>query len=89
MPGAAMRCKPSPVRSIEMAHRLCGAVTDTGGVQMLKYIAKLQTKMHGDEGATAVEYGLMVALIAGVIIGVVTLLGTTLQGVFTTVTGAL
>jgi pilus assembly protein Flp/PilA len=47
---------------------------------MLKLIAKFQTK--GDEGATAVEYGLMVALIAVVIVGVVTTLGLTLQGVF-------
>ena len=54
---------------------------------MLKLIAKFQTK--GDEGATAVEYGLMVALIAAVIVGVVTILGTTLQGVFQTVVNAI
>jgi pilus assembly protein Flp/PilA len=54
---------------------------------MLKLIAKFQTK--GDEGATAVEYGLMVALIAAVIVGVVTVLGTTLQGVFQTVVNAI
>jgi pilus assembly protein Flp/PilA len=39
---------------------------------MLRYIAKFQTKLASvmdarEEGATAVEYGLMVALIAGVI----------------------
>jgi pilus assembly protein Flp/PilA len=54
---------------------------------MLKLIAKFQTR--GDEGATAVEYGLMVALIAAVIVGVVTVLGTTLQGVFQTVVNAI
>jgi pilus assembly protein Flp/PilA len=54
---------------------------------MLKLIAKFQTR--GDEGATAVEYGLMVALIAAVIVGVVTVLGTTLQGVFQTVVTAI
>jgi pilus assembly protein Flp/PilA len=54
---------------------------------MLKLIAKFQSK--GDEGATAVEYGLMVALIAAVIVGVVTVLGTTLQGVFQTVVNAI
>jgi len=35
-----------------------------------------------DRGATAVEYGLIVALIAVVIIVAVTLLGTSLQGIF-------
>jgi pilus assembly protein Flp/PilA len=35
-----------------------------------------------DSGATAIEYGLLAALIAVVIIGAVMSLGTTLQGVF-------
>ncbi len=35
-----------------------------------------------DRGATAVEYGIMVALIAAVIITVVTLLGTNLSSMF-------
>ncbi|UER54603.1 Flp family type IVb pilin [Kineosporiaceae bacterium SCSIO 59966] len=38
-----------------------------------------------DEGATAVEYGLMVALIAVAIIAGVTLLGTNLQALFNSV----
>jgi pilus assembly protein Flp/PilA len=38
-----------------------------------------------EEGATAVEYGLLVALIAAVIITVVTTLGTTIQGAFQTI----
>jgi len=37
------------------------------------------------KGATAVEYGLLVALIAAVLITVVTLLGTNLSAVFTKV----
>jgi pilus assembly protein Flp/PilA len=37
--------------------------------------AWLQTNLRKEEGATAVEYALMVALIAVVIIGAVTLLG--------------
>ena len=37
---------------------------------------------HRDEGATAVEYGIMVALIAIVIIAAVTLLGTNLSDTF-------
>ena len=50
---------------------------------MLKLIAKFQSR--GDEGATAVEYGLMVALIAAVIIIAVTALGVNLNTVFTNV----
>jgi pilus assembly protein Flp/PilA len=42
-----------------------------------------------DRGATAVEYGLMVALIAAVIIPVVTILGGNLANLFTTVANAL
>ena len=40
-----------------------------------------------EEGATAPEYGLMVALIAVVIIAAVTLLGTNLQAVFNDIAG--
>ena len=43
--------------------------------------------MRDEEGATAVEYGLMVALIAAVIIGAVTLLGTNLSAKFSDVAG--
>jgi pilus assembly protein Flp/PilA len=53
---------------------------------MTKYIAKFQARLAArEEGATAVEYGLMVALIAIVIIVAVTLLGTRLSGLFNTV----
>ncbi|MGP8049500.1 MAG: Flp family type IVb pilin [Desulfobaccales bacterium] len=41
-----------------------------------------------DSGAAAVEYGLLVALIAVVIIASVTALGTTLSGKFNTVSTA-
>ena len=40
-----------------------------------------------ERGATAVEYGIMVALIAAVIITAVTLLGTNLSGLFNSVAG--
>jgi pilus assembly protein Flp/PilA len=44
---------------------------------------KLQSRIQNrDRGATAVEYGLMVALIAIVIIVAVTLLGTNLSSLF-------
>ena len=51
---------------------------------MTKALVKLQTAMttKREEGATAVEYGLMVALIAIVIIAAVILLGTRLSSLF-------
>ena len=42
-----------------------------------------------DRGATAVEYGLMVALIAAVIIIAVTAIGTNLSTLFSSVAGVL
>jgi pilus assembly protein Flp/PilA len=45
-------------------------------------IEKTRNYLRQDEGATAVEYGIMVALIAVVIIAAVYLLGQTLQGTF-------
>ena len=55
----------------------------------MKYIddlkARFTSRFSDSEGATAVEYGLMVALIAVVIIGAVALLGETLNTTFTDV----
>ncbi len=42
-----------------------------------------------EDGAAAVEYGLLVALIAAVIVGVVKILGTVIQGAFKTVCNAI
>lgn len=56
---------------------------------MLKHYVRLQNWMASDEGATAVEYGLMVALIAVVIIAVVTALGLGVQGKFQEVVTAI
>jgi len=45
--------------------------------------------MDRDRGATAVEYGLMVALIAAVIVTAVTLLGDKMNTIFTNVKNAM
>lgn len=59
---------------------------------MLSLIATLQTlgfsikdRVSSEKGATAVEYGIMVGLIAVVIIAAVSLLGGTLDGFFDTI----
>jgi pilus assembly protein Flp/PilA len=50
---------------------------------MLSRLIRLQERLqHPECGATAVEYGLMVALIAIVIIGAVSVLGTNLSTLF-------
>jgi pilus assembly protein Flp/PilA len=45
-------------------------------------IQKIKNFFKDEEGATAVEYGLMVALIAAVIVGAVTLLGGNVDNTF-------
>jgi pilus assembly protein Flp/PilA len=55
------------------------------GTVMLSQLVKFQVKvaaLRSDRGATAVEYGLMVALIAVVIIVAVALIGTNLSTMF-------
>jgi pilus assembly protein Flp/PilA len=54
-----------------------------------KFITLMLAGRDEEKGATAVEYGLMVALIAVAIILTVTALGQGLNGLFTTVTGSL
>ena len=61
---------------------------------MLKSYVALQTYLTGllnrdDRGATAVEYGLIVFLIAIAIVVAVTAVGTKLSGLFTTIAGDL
>ena len=52
-----------------------------------KFITLMIIGRDEEEGATAVEYGLMVALIAVVIIGAVTLLGGNLNALFNDIAG--
>jgi pilus assembly protein Flp/PilA len=64
------------------------ASSPTKGTEMLSRLVKFQAKaaaLRDDRGATAVEYGLMVALIAIVIIVAVTLLGHNLSILFNNV----
>jgi pilus assembly protein Flp/PilA len=63
---------------------------------MLSLIATLQTlgfnlktRLSSEKGATAVEYGIMVGLIAVVIIVAVSTLGGTLDGFFDTINDTL
>ncbi|MFQ5765034.1 MAG: Flp family type IVb pilin, partial [Rhodospirillales bacterium] len=59
-------------------------------LEMTSRISRLiQRLWQHDEGATAIEYGLIAALIAVVIIAAITLVGTDLTNVFNQVANAL
>jgi pilus assembly protein Flp/PilA len=64
-----------------------------GGEQMLHGLAKWfishATRLENERGATAVEYGLMVALIAAIIVATVALLGQDILAAFKTVLDAI
>ena len=49
----------------------------------------LKSLIERDDGVTAIEYGLIAALIAVVIIGAITIVGTELSATFTVISGAL
>ncbi|MFI2565931.1 Flp family type IVb pilin [Paenarthrobacter sp. NPDC018779] len=51
-------------------------------VNMIAFVAGIKERFTSEKGATAVEYGIMVALIAVVVIGAVTLIGTNLDLTF-------
>ncbi len=52
-------------------------------------ISTLKTMIRDDEGATMVEYGLLVALIAVVALAAITTLGKNLSTLFNTVAGTI
>ena len=54
-----------------------------------KFITFMLTGRNEEEGATAVEYGLLVALIAAVIIATVVILGGQINTAFQTIVDAL
>jgi len=53
----------------------------------MSFVSNLDYKVREEKGATAVEYGLLVALIAAVIIAAVTLLGGNIRDMFNDVAG--
>ncbi|CCQ45350.1 flp/Fap pilin component family protein [Pseudarthrobacter siccitolerans] len=59
-------------------------------VSMTAFIAGVKDRFTREEkGATMVEYGIMVAFIAVVVMGAVLLLGPQIEGMFTSVSAAL
>jgi pilus assembly protein Flp/PilA len=56
---------------------------------MQTYFQKTMTFLRDEEGASAIEYALLVGLIAVAIVAAVTALGTKVAGTFTSITGKL
>ncbi len=56
---------------------------------MQSFINSTKAFIRDEDGVTAIEYGLIAALIAGVIVGAVTSLGTSVNGTFTTIAAAI
>ena len=56
---------------------------------MSKFISAVRTFMSDEEGVTALEYGMIAALIAAVIVGVVGDLGEDVAAAFTKISTAL
>ncbi|AJZ63359.1 Flp family type IVb pilin [Paraburkholderia fungorum] len=55
---------------------------------MKNFIAQAARFVRDEDGVSAIEYGLLAALIALVIIGTVTTLGTNLKAVFSDIAGS-
>ena len=58
-------------------------------IHTLAFIAGVKDRFSSEKGATAVEYGLLVALIAAVIVAIVVTLGGQINTAFTSVSTAL
>lgn len=58
-------------------------------IPLLAFVVGARDRLSAEKGATAVEYGLLVALIAAVIVVVVTALGTNVNNAFETVNTAI
>jgi pilus assembly protein Flp/PilA len=56
---------------------------------MSKFISAVKTFVADEDGVTALEYGMIAALIGAVIVGTVKGLGTTIQGAFDTIAKSL
>jgi pilus assembly protein Flp/PilA len=60
-----------------------------GGSDMKRFLTEINTFLSDEEGVTAIEYGLIAALIAVAIIGGVTAIGSNLGQLFNNVSTAI
>jgi len=72
-----------------MSRELHGCAVLERRKTMQRLYAYLLAIRHEERGATAVEYGMLVALIAAVIVAVVVTLGTQINSAFTSISSKL
>src|ERR1700747_1664317 len=84
-PGSSCPGSCSPARAIGEPREAKGNGMYTINAAVWSVITYLRDHKGNDRGATAVEYGLMVALIAAVVAGIVFALGNSLHGTFSSV----
>ncbi len=78
------------IRLARSGDRAAANFTDKSPLRKEKILQKIIARfVREDQGAAGVEYGLLVALIAAVIVGVVATLGTKVKTGFTSVCNAL
>ncbi|MDH3346635.1 MAG: Flp family type IVb pilin [Desulfobulbaceae bacterium] len=58
-------------------------------MKALEIYLKMKALLKNEEGVTAIEYGLIAALVAVVLVGVLTILGGSLQDIFQYIANAL
>ncbi|KWK79348.1 hypothetical protein WM16_07310 [Burkholderia ubonensis] len=75
----------SSVRNEEHVMKQTVLVQHSSGLRQLLARVCRSNFLRDDSGVTAIEYGLIAALIAVVIIGAVQIVGQDLNGVFTTI----
>ena len=89
LPWATSSLHPVAVGLQQLSASRDGQSHSQGDTMLDKFITFMPIGRDEERGATAVEYGLMVALIAVAIITTVTALGGGLNGLFTSITGSL
>ncbi len=72
--------------SVELVVMVTFVDLELGEFEMSKFVARF---MKDESGATAIEYGLIACLISVAVIGVLTSIGSSLNGTFTDVNSAL
>src|SRR5437868_14116081 len=79
------KCLPQPTWVHCAGENLSRVISADGRPEMAKFVKLLKN----EKGATAIEYGLIAALIAVAAIGAMTSVGTKLSATFTNVSGSL
>jgi pilus assembly protein Flp/PilA len=74
---------------INLFHRIKENKMTSLMVSMMAFVAGVKDRFSSEKGATAVEYGLLVALIAAVIVAIVATLGGQINTAFTTISSKL